>query len=269
MAEIDVIIAIILGIFQGVVEWLPISSTGQTILAMVDILDLDPDSAFSLAFFLHFGTLLAVLLKMRGDVKYILSRLPRYKEDDLVRFMLISTMASAIVGIPVYLLLVQFIKLGGGDMITTLVGVFLILTGFIIYFSKRKMGTRVVSGSDRKDSILAGIAQGFAVIPGISRSGVTVAAMVGRSFEHREALRLSLLMSIPAISGIIILETIRGGIQDLGVFPILAGVFTAFIVGYLMIDVLLRFTQKVKFDVFCIVFGAIATAVGLILLVRI
>lgn len=264
MAEIDMIIAIVLGIFQGVVEWLPISSTGQTIIAMVEILDIDAKTAISMAYFLHFGTLFAALVKMRGEVKHILISLPKFREDPLVRFMLLSTIATAAVGIPVYILLALFIKMGGGDIITAFVGVFLILTGLIIYSSKKKSGTRILYDTLTRDSIMAGIAQGFAVIPGISRSGVTVAALVGNNFEHGEALRLSFLMSIPAILGIILLETISGSVKNIGLFPVLAGVIMAFIVGYIMIDILLRFAKNVKFDVFCITFGLIAIAVGVV-----
>jgi len=267
MAQVDVIIAIILGIFQGLVEWLPISSSGQTLLAMVDILSIEADTALSLAFYLHFGTLCAVLLKMRKDVKHILSRLPKYREDELVRFLLISTVVTGVVGIPVYILLVIFIRLGGGEIITLFVGIFLILTGLIIYFSKKKGGTRVVKDSKLKDSILAGVVQGFAVVPGISRSGVTVAALVANDFDHSEALRISFLMSIPAILGVIILEAIRGGAENIGLLPIMAGIVAAFIVGYIMIDALIRFAQKVKFDGFCIVFGTIAVAVGIIIVI--
>lgn len=267
MAQVDVIVAIILGIFQGFVEWLPISSSGQTILAMVDILRIDSDTAFSMAFYLHFGTLFSVILKMRGEVKHILYRLPKFREDELVRFMIISTLATAAVGIPVYVILVIFIQMGGGDIITALVGAFLVVTGLIIYFSKKKMGARVVKESKLRDSVLAGCVQGFAVIPGISRSGVTVAALVANNFEHKEALRLSFLMSIPAIFGIILLEAIRCGVEDIGLVPILIGIVVAFIVGYLMIDILFKFAQKVKFDSFCMAFGAIAIIVGIILFI--
>ena len=74
-------------------------------------------------------------------------------------------------------------------------------------------------------------------------------------------------MSIPAILGIIVIETLRGGAQSIGTVPILMGIAAAFVVGYVMIDVLLRFAQKVKFDMFCVVFGAIAMGVGIMLFV--
>lgn len=265
MGEIDIVIAVILGIFQGLVEWLPISSSGQTILAMVDILEMDADTALSFAFYLHFGTLMAILLKLRGDVKHIVTRLPNYKEDKMVQFIIISTIATTAVGIPVYLILHDFFEDGiGGEIITILVGMFLIITGIMIHFSKKRMGTRALKDSNAKDSLLAGITQGFTIIPGLSRSGMTVAALISKNFKQEEALHLSFLMSIPAIIGIIILEGLRGSITSIGIVPIIAGTIASFVIGYLMIDVLLRFAKKVKFDVFCVVFGIIAVGIAVL-----
>ncbi|MEE9151000.1 MAG: undecaprenyl-diphosphate phosphatase [Thermoplasmata archaeon] len=267
MSEVDVVIAMILGIFQGLVEWLPISSSGQTIIAMVDILEMDADTALSFAFYLHFGTLLAVLLKYRRDVKHIIIELPKVKEDKMVQFIVVSTMTSFLVGLPVYILLLSIFE-GGmeGDLVTLFVGFFLILTGIIIYVSKRKTGSRGIGDSNTKDSILAGICQGFAVLPGLSRSGVTVAALVSKNFKQEVALHLSFLMSIPAIIGIMAIEIFRGKVASIGIAPVIAGIAASFIVGYLMIDILLRFAQKVKFGSFCVVFGIIAVIVGIMVL---
>ncbi len=268
MSEIDVISAVLLGMFQGVTEWLPISSSGQTVIPMVNALDIDAGTALSFAFYLHFGTLMAVLLKLRGDVKHIIVRLPKYKEDKMVQFIVISTVATAIVGIPVYLFLRGALEGGaGGEIVTVLVGLFLVITGIIIYISKKKFGNRALKDSNAKDSLLAGIVQGFAVIPDISRSGVTVAALIGNRFKQEEALHLSFLMSIPATTGIIILEVTGGNIASIGVLPILAGIIASFIIGYLVIDVLLRFARKVRFDVFCVVFGVVAILVAMVVMV--
>jgi undecaprenyl-diphosphatase len=267
MAEVDIVIAIILGIFQGITEWLPISSSGQTILAMVDVLKIDGKTALSLAFYLHFGTLLAVLVKLRGDVKHIVLRLPKYKEDKLVQFIIISTFATACVGIPFYLLLYEIFQEGiQGGIVTALVGLFLFLTGIFLYTTKKRMGRRTIKDSNVADSILAGISQGFAVVPGLSRSGVTLAALISKDFKQEEALHLSFLMSIPAIIGIIIIESSRGNALSIGIPAIIVGICAAFIVGYLAIDILLRFARNVRFDSFCVVLGMITIAVAFIVL---
>jgi undecaprenyl-diphosphatase len=268
MAQIDMLIAIILGIFQGITEWMPISSSGQTILAMVDVLKIDSESALSFAYYLHFGTLLAVLLKMRRDVKHIITRLPKVKEDKLVQFIVISTIATTAVGIPVYIFLRNVFSGGiGGEIITALIGIFLLETGVILHYTKKWRSSRVLSESNAKDSIVAGVGQGFSVIPGLSRSGITIAALVARNIKQEEALRLSFLMSIPAISGIIILEGLRGIPESLSIEIIVAGVAAAFIVGYFVIDILLRYAKRVKFDLFCVTFGMIAIFVASLVLI--
>ncbi len=268
MAEVDIVIAIIMGIFQGITEWLPISSSGQTILTMVDVLKIDGKTALSLAFFLHFGTLLAVLVKLRGDVKHIIVRLPKYKEDKLVQFIIISTVATACVGIPFYLLLYNLFQEGiQGGIVTALVGIFLLFTGVLLYLTKKRMGRRTIKDSNTADSILAGISQGFAVVPGVSRSGVTLAALISKDFKQEEALHLSFLMSIPATIGIIIIESIQGTVLSIGIPVIIAGVLTAFIVGYLAIDILLRFARNVNFDSFCVVFGMIAIVIAIVVMI--
>lgn len=268
MAEIDVFIAVVLGIFQGVVEWLPISSSGQTILIMIDILDITPEKALSFAFYLHLGTLMAALVKYRKDVKYIAFSLPKIKEDKLVQFMLVSTLFSVIIGAPVYILLNEFFKAGyKGEVITVLVGLFLIITGIILRTSKKKFGKRAISQLKTIDMVLAGIAQGISVLPGISRSGMTVTTLVAKDFNHKDAVHLSFLMSIPGILGLMVILVIQDSIFSIGIIPIISGIVVAFIVGYLMIETVLKLTKKVRFDVFCIIFGLIALSlIGVLLL---
>jgi undecaprenyl-diphosphatase len=268
MAEIDVIIAVVLGIFQGIVEWLPISSSGQTILIMIDILKITPEKALSFAFYLHLGTLIAALLKYRKDVKHVVFSLPNFKEDKLVQFMVISTLCAVAIGLPVYLLLSEFFKAGyKGEVVTVLIGIFLILTGIILRKSHKNAGNKGIKELSKLDMVLTGIAQGFSVLPGISRSGMTVTTLITRDVNHEKAVFLSFLMSIPGILGLMILLFIQDSIFSIGVIPIIAGVFVSFIVGYLMIESVIRLAKKVRFDVFCIVFGIIALSLVAVFLI--
>ncbi len=259
MAEINLIVAVILGIFQGFIEWLPISSSGQTIIIMVDLLDITPEKALSFAFYLHLGTLMSALLKYRKDVKHIVYSLHNIKEDKLVQFMLISTLFTAIVAVPLYLLLYEFFKAGfKGELITVLIGIFLIITGIILKVTKKKFGRKSMEQMNTKDMAFTGIAQGFAALPGISRSGMTVAMLISRDFDHEDAVHLSFLMSIPGIVGLMALLFIQDSIFSIGILPVVSGIAVAFFVGYFMIETVLRLAKKVRFDVFCIIFGLIA-----------
>jgi undecaprenyl-diphosphatase len=256
----DFISSILAGIIQGITEWLPISSSGHNMIALMGLSGLEPERAFSLGLYLHLGTLLAVLVKMRMDVRKIVMRLPRFREDRLVQFLLVSTILSALVGFPVYLFLKETIRAGQLDFgfATALIGFFLILTGTMLYLSQGIMGNKVVSELNFLDMAIAGIAQGFTPLPGISRSGTTIAVLLLRNIRQEDALRLSFLMSIPAITGAVLVEFLQGSLQSFDPMVILLGIVTAFIFGYLTIDLLLRFARRARFDIFCLAFGFVA-----------
>ena len=267
----DITSAIILGALQGITEWLPISSSGQGMTVMINLFGLDPRAAFSFSIYLHVGTLFAVILRFRREVKEIISSFAgfrknkvqeEYKENKLALFLVISTIATGIVGIPVYTLLKKNFEAWHGDFATAFIGVLLILTGLVLYLSERGKknrtgaGNKKIGDSSPLDMLIAGAAQGFTIFPGISRSGITVAALLFRKFEQEDALKISFLMSIPAVIGANILD--MGGVESFDPLVLLAGIVSAFVTGYLTIDILMRFARSVRFDVFCIVFGIIA-----------
>ena len=250
------------------IEWLPISSTGQLIVVMMNLANIELRTAFALAFYLHLGTMLAVVVKFNSHVKNMILTLPKFRENELSIFLIISTIFTAAAGLPLYLVLKDHFGRQHGDVITGLIGFFLILTGIILYMSKGKAGkkgSKKIKDSNKWDMIIAGAAQGVAVLPGFSRSGLTTASLLARGFNQEDALLMSFLMSIPAVIGIVILEVCFVGIEAIGLSSILIGILAAFLVGYLTIETLMRFAKKVRFDVFCIVFGMIAVLVFFVL----
>ncbi|RLI89004.1 MAG: undecaprenyl-diphosphate phosphatase [Candidatus Altiarchaeales archaeon] len=254
----DFVSSILVGIIQGITEWLPISSTGQSMIALINLIGLEPKKAFSFAICLHLGTLFAVLVKMRMEVKEIILKLPQFRDDKLVQFIVTSTIFTAIMGLPVYWFLKENFKAWQGDLVTAVIGFFLILTGLALYLSKEMMGKRVVPELNLLDMAIVGISQGFAILPGISRSGVTIAVLLFRNFRQDDALRLSFLMSIPAIIGAISLDVLQEGLQSFDSIAIFPGILASFVFGYMTIDVLLRFARRARFDLFCIAFGFVA-----------
>ncbi len=261
----DIISSIFLGILQGITEWLPISSSGQGMFAMIEFLNIDPRNAISFAIYLHLGTLLAVTLKFRKDINEVLRSLPRFREDKLTMFLIVSTVFSALIGIPVYQIMYGWFEQnrGRGEVVTAAVGLFLILTGLVIYFSRDRKKTKELGDINFLDMAIVGLAQGFTVLPGISRSGVTIAALLFREIEQENALRLSFLMSIPAVLGLISFSILSGEIGNIQIQNIVAGIVVAFLFGYLTIDILMRFARRVRFDLFCIAFGLLAVIFGL------
>lgn len=238
--------AILLGLLQGLTEWLPISSSGQAMLALTNLLKIRGIEALSISFFLHLGSLSAVFIYFRKEIMEIL----RFKSP-YFRFILYSTIATGIVGLPIYLKLENFLY---GNEINKLVGISLIMTGIILRFSKEG-GNKDISNYEIKDALFAGIAQGFAIIPGISRSGVTVATLLSRRFSQQEALTISFLMAIPAIIGANVLSLSH----NIAFTPeIFAGLLASLLSSLFGIRFLLEVARRLRFDLFCIFFGVIA-----------
>lgn len=266
---------IIIAILQGLFEWLPISSSGQVMIISMNYFGISPEQAFSLAIWLHLGTTLAVLFKFRTDfVKVVKSFMPRtYKVDEIdVRkrnWLIYATIGTAISAIPLYFIF-KIIILGAftafqGDLITLIISGMLIVTGLILLKTRKIYGKNTIEevpqNSISKDSFLSGLIQGVSILPGISRSGVTVSAILLEKYNQDDALRLSFLMSVPAAIGSIIAEIIFGEGSILGtldLFIILGAILISFLVGYLTIELLLRVAQKISFGYFCILYGVIA-----------
>lgn len=232
--------ALILGIIQGVTEWLPVSSSAQvTILGTV--FRMSYQEAFSFGIFLHLGTLSAVLFKFR-DVKLYLNK-----------FIIVATIFTGVIGVPLYI----FISYSG-EFISIIIGVSLIITGLILRFSKNKFGTKGSDDGTLKDSSIVGFFQGFSILPGISRSGITVSSLLFRGFKQEEALKLSFLLSVPAVLGGIVLDMAKNSETLILQYKyILVGILFAFLSGYLAMNFLLSVAKKISFDIFCVIFGAI------------
>ncbi|MCD4844644.1 MAG: undecaprenyl-diphosphate phosphatase [Methanosarcinales archaeon] len=242
----DIIQALMLGIIQGIFEWLPISSEGQSMLILFNILHMDIDSALSIAIFLHLGTSFAVLIKFKDEFISIISG----RNNEYVKIILVSTFCTGLTGLPLYFLLKNTFTSGSGA--TIIIGVLLICTGVILGTTKHS-GHKSVDSITFRDMVLLGLAQGFAILPGISRSGVTVTALLLRNVDQRSALTVSFMISVPVVFCAIILDV--GAISSVN--PVCAGVMflSSLVVGYIMMDFLLQFADRVDFSMFCIVLG--------------
>ncbi len=249
---------VIVGAIQGFLEFLPVSSSGNVSLILMNFLKLTPSESFSLSLFLHLGTLLAVLVYFRNDIINILKNI---KTDKTSHFLIVSTILTGVVGVPIYIVLKSIFENIQLDIGNIIIGLFLIATGIILKY-RSKSGFKKVEDSNIWDMIVAGVAQGISIIPGISRSGSTLAALLGRDFDKEEALRISFLMSIPAIIGGIILEA-NDTTFVANTYPAL---ISAFITSIIVIKLLLEFAKRINFSYFCIGLGAITVAISLLIL---
>ena len=246
--------AIILGIIQGIFEWLPVSSEGMTTLYLI-ARNYTLQEAIPISIWLHTGTLLAAAIYFRKDLKTILKNIPDYLKKKptqttrITTFLIISTACTGIVGLPILLYSLDKLNFSGAHA-TAFIGILLIFTGIIQKNTKNNPKEKKITITD---SIITGILQGFSAMPGISRSGITTAGLMLRKHSAKESLKLSFLMSIPAVFaaeiGLSLMNKITIDINSLIAITI------SFITGYATIGALIQFAQKVRFWKFCIFLG--------------
>ena len=247
----NILQAIILGLVQGATEFIPISSSGHLVLTREVFGWEDPGVIFDI--FLHLGTLVAVLIYFRRDwLKIIHDLLDKTGDRKTALNLLVATLPAFILG---FLL---------NDYINSIfrhalwVSTFLIIVG-LIFISAEKFANHKIIKKDLgkigwKDALIIGLAQALALLPGVSRSGVTIAAGMFRSLKRTEATRFSFLMATIAILGASIFGSLKA-IQDsdhLGGFwpEIIIGSIVAALVGYLSIKYLMKFLSQHKLHVF-------------------
>jgi undecaprenyl-diphosphatase len=203
--------AIMLGIVQGLTELFPVSSSAHLVILQSFLPDFhQPGVAFDAT--LHLGTLIAVFFYFRVDIwKMLKAILPQQSTESsadiltlrkFILFLIIGTIPAAFFG----LLFKDYIH--GVFESAPAAAFFLIITGFLLFFSdKIKDARRDEKDMNLADSILIGLAQAVALLPGISRSGATITAGIFRKLNRTAAARFSFLLSLPAVSGAVILES--------------------------------------------------------------
>ena len=272
---LDLLEYIILAILQGLVEWLPISSSGQVVIFSINILGISPENAFTLSIWLHLGTTLAVLVKMRKEyfniVKTIIFKKDRYEEKDvkLRNWLIYATLGTAVTALPLYFILRFFLldafSASSGDILTLIISGLLIITGLVLFFLKRSFGNKSIEGQSfkqiRKDSSISGLIQGIAILPGISRSGFTVSSILFEKYNQDQSLNLSFLMSAPVVIASLGVDVLFGEGSVFGTLDIITILVTtaiSFVIGYLTMGGLLKIARKINFSYFCIFYGIIA-----------
>jgi len=251
---------ITLGIIQGVFEWLPVSSEGLIVLAKTHLFHshMRFESMIKLALFLHLGTFLAALIYFHKDVIEMFTGMLKFQSQsketqNLISFLALSTVISCGLGI-VLIKTVDYFAASAessGRLITFLVGLLLLGTAYL-ELKADKSGRRNLRDITISDGIILGVVQGFAVLPGFSRSGLTISTLLLRKFDKTHSLKLSFLMSLPVVlAGNIVLNW--------QMFPwsasASAGLACSFVFGLLTIHGLLKLAQKINFGLFVLAFG--------------
>ncbi len=243
---------IILGVVQGLTEWFPISSSGH--LVIVKQLLGSEGVPILLPLTLHVGTLCVILFMFWSDVAEILRALARFdlKSDEgkLATYIAVGSVPTGIIGFFFHDLFESFFH----NLLA--VGLAMLTTGSFLYISQLgKNGKKM----NWLDSLLIGTAQGLAIIPGISRSGATITAGLLRGVEKEKAFRYSFLLSIPAIIGAAVTESIGLDWSNADAVILLLGAVVSMIVGYASLRLLLKVVLRGKFHLFafyCWIVGA-------------
>jgi undecaprenyl-diphosphatase len=258
--------AIVLGIVQGLTEFLPISSTGHLRIVPAFLGWEDPGAAFTAV--TQLGTMAAVLLYFRADLHRIARAWLRSLRDPVARrehdarlgwYIVLGTVPIGIFG----LIFKDQIETGARDLYV--IGTALIVLGLVLLWAER-VGTRSrgIEQLNRRDGIAIGFAQALALIPGVSRSGATITAGLFMGLDRTAAARFSFLLSIPAVvlSGLLELGSILSGEEgeSTSLFALALATMLAFVTGYASIAFLLRYLERhstVVFVVYRVALGAL------------
>ncbi|MFH1523169.1 MAG: undecaprenyl-diphosphate phosphatase [Patescibacteria group bacterium] len=262
--------SIILGVIQGIAEWLPVSSEGLTLLIKTNFFSNggSVQDIIGLALWLHLGTFLAALIYFRKDVFKLIKALYNFKqaskeEQNTFSFLITATLISGFLGfilLSTLTCLESFLSYTTKAMIFT-IGILLLVTAYLQLKTKGKGGLKNINDLKKKDGIILGIVQGFATLPGLSRSGLTVSALLLRKFDDQIALKLSFLMSLPIVlGGNIILNLDKFSLSATSLISLSA----SFIFGFLTIGILIKVARKVNFGWFVLGFGILMIITSLI-----
>ena len=246
-----IIEAIFLGIIQGLTEFLPVSSSGHLVIVQSVLGVVQPGNEFEIL--VHIGTLMSVLVVFKTDILELLTDLRSKNTQKYILYIIIGTAPSVFIGLGYK----SFIESLFNNLKT--VGSALIFTGLVLFSSQFSVK------KDLKPSIytafLIGCAQAIAIIPGVSRSGMTISMALILGFLPREAARFSFLLAIPVISGAGILTMIdlNGSSNDFILTGII-GMFSSFLVGFFALKWLLGWLEKGKiyyFGIYCVFIGTL------------
>ena len=243
--------AILWGLIQGLTEFLPVSSSGHLVLIPA-LLDREgPDLATTAM--LHLGTLAAVIVYYRSD----LGAMVKFDRPArrLVTLLVIGSVPAAVLGFIFKDKVAELIEDPGT------VAIMLIVTGLVLLATELlRLGDKKITDISPLDSILTGLAQALALIPGISRSGMTISAGLVRGVGKQEAARFAFLLGIPVIAGAGLLEMVEFLQSGESISAeVWVSVAVAAVSGYAAIAFLIKLLGRIglaPFGIYCVAFGA-------------
>ncbi|NON62071.1 undecaprenyl-diphosphate phosphatase [Acidianus sp. RZ1] len=261
----DTLKLVLIGIVQGISEWLPISSKTQVLLTSHFLLGLDIAIAYTFGLFMELGSIGSALIYFRREVRNV------FEDRRLLVYLVIVTLITGIIGVPLYIISDKILQNAYNPGIPMIIlGIALIIDGIYIRFSRTM--TRSFRDLSIKDYLIVGFAQGLAALPGVSRSGMTVSTMLFLGVKPEDAFKYSYLAYIPAALGAVATtvlfsrESIKYVVSNTGTEGIIVAVVAALLTGLIVIDILIRLAKKRNIYIVDFVLGAIAIAISLLVL---
>jgi undecaprenyl-diphosphatase len=267
------LLGVLLGVVQGISEWLPISSKTQVIIVSNLLFGLSFTQGYALGLFLEAGTFIAAVYYFRKEVWKVLRALVGKGDAEgrtLLKFLVVVTAITAVIGVAIYKSVSESYSgpVLGIPMIA--LGCVLIGDAILISLARSKYEpTKGLNDLSLKELVAIGIAQGVAAFPGVSRSGITVSSMLLLGINPRDSFRLSFLALIPASIGaagvtlVLSPHQISTAIDAVGVSVILVAILTAVLVGIASIRILLRVAGSKNIALLTASLGVLAIASGI------
>ncbi|MEE4001654.1 undecaprenyl-diphosphate phosphatase [Tenacibaculum sp. FZY0031] len=261
----DLLEAIILGIIQGLTEFLPVSSSGHLELAKALFGDTSvPQESLTFTVVLHAATALSTIVVFRKEIAEIFRGLFQFQWNEEMQFsvkIVLSMIPAVVIGLAFEKELESFF---GGKVL--LVGFMLLVTAVLLLLADKAKNTN--KSVSFKSSVIIGISQAIAMLPGISRSGATISTSVLLGVDRTKAARFSFLMVVPLILGKVAKDILSGDInfQSSEIVPLSAGFIAAFISGLLACTWMIALVKKSKlsyFSLYCAIVGLIAIGYSL------
>lgn len=261
------VVAVLLGLVQGILEWLPVSSEGALTLALTALGEA-ADESVQFGLVLHLGTAVAATVYYRDRLADLAARVPDWRpreafDPDTARlsFLAVATLASFATGGLAYLTIEEVFSALSGGAFVALIGLLLVGTGLL---QKTAQGGTLARRSNPGvvDALVVGALQGLAILPGVSRSGTTVSALLLRGHDGERALELSFLLSIPAALAAGALVLLKEGVPSVTPGAALLALAVSAVVGYLTVGALVALVRRVAFWGVCVAFGLLAVVGG-------
>ena len=261
----DLLEAIILGIIQGLTEFLPVSSSGHLELAKAIFGDTSvPQESLTFTVVLHAATALSTIVVFRKEIAEIFRGLFQFKWNEEMQFsvkIILSMIPAVVIGLAFEKELESFF---GGKIL--LVGFMLLVTAVLLLLADKAKNTN--KSVSFKNAVIIGISQAIAMLPGISRSGATISTSVLLGVDRTRAARFSFLMVVPLILGKVAKDILSGDInfQSSEIIPFSAGFIAAFISGLLACTWMIALVKRSKlsyFSLYCAIVGLIAIGYSL------